>query len=287
MQTLTIDPAVPYLLPSDRPIVIALVGCGGTGSHIAQSLARLAAHCHALGGPSVELGFIDGDRVEHCNVGRQLFSASEVGRNKAQTLAARFSAALGLSIMAIPEMATALLLCERVIAPPRDALGILVGAVDGAAGRKALHDALKSESWHVWLDCGNHESSGQVVVGTTTDLKRLGRAFGLPGVCAALPAPSMVYPDLLVAPPPRPRADCAAAMEDNAQSLMVNQAMAAVAAEYLYNLVVRRRLTTFETVVDLAGLAMRSTPITAANLARVTGLAEAAPQQPKRKKRAA
>ena len=34
-------------------ISIALVGCGGTGSHIAQALASLAAHCRDTGGPRI------------------------------------------------------------------------------------------------------------------------------------------------------------------------------------------------------------------------------------------
>jgi hypothetical protein len=61
-------------------------------------------------------------------------------------------------------------------------------------------------------------------------------------------------------------------MQNDAQSLMVNQMMAGIAAQYLYQLVVQRRLTTFQTVVDLDGLSMRSTPITARTLAEATGL---------------
>jgi hypothetical protein len=41
---------------------------------------------------------------------------------------------------------------------------------------------------------------------------------------------------------------------DNAQSLMVNQMMAAICGQYLYDLVIHRRLTRFRTVVDLESL---------------------------------
>lgn len=266
MQTLTIEPTYPHLIPELRTVSIALVGCGGTGSHIAQSLARLAAHCRDSGGPRIDLAFIDGDTVEAKNVGRQLFSVADIGKNKAQALAARFSAVFGLEINAFPHMLSA----QRL---RLEGYGILVGAVDGAVGRRALRESLSS-GFRLWLDCGNHEHSGQVVVGSATAAQQLVGALKL-GVCAALPTAPLIYPELLVDAPARPREDCAAAMQDNAQSLMVNQMMAAIAGQYLYQLVVSRRLTTFRTVVDLASLTMRSDPITATALSAATGLTPA------------
>lgn len=268
MQTLTIDPAVPFLIPESPTVTIAIVGCGGTGSHIAQAAARLAAHCRDAGGPQILLGLIDGDTVEAKNVGRQLFSAADIGTNKAQALAGRFSAVFGLQVAAFPTM-----LGEQRLG--HGGYGILVGAVDSAAGRRALRTQQAAWGWDLWLDCGNHEASGQVVVGSTAgDPHGLGMtgALKLPGLCGRLPSAPLLYPELLVDAPRRPREDCAAAMQDNAQSLMVNQMMAAIASQYLYQIVVRRRLTTFQTVVDLDSLAMRSDAITAANLSRATGL---------------
>lgn len=281
MQSLLLDPPCPHLLPRDRSIRVALIGCGGTGSHIAQSLARIAAHVRASGLPALELVFVDGDTVEAKNVGRQLFSPIEIGRNKAQTLAARFSAALGLPIRAIPTMLTDD--GWNDLGLRHDEIGVLVGAVDSAAGRTLLARMLR-RNWTYWLDCGNHESSGQVAIGNATAAEKLKTAFALPGVCAALPSPDLVYPDLLAERAKRRRDDCAAQQEDNIQSLMVNQAMAAVAGEYLYNLIVRRRLTVFATSIDLESLSMRSQPITARAIAQACGLDESffSKQQKKR-----
>lgn len=277
MDLLAIDPPIPFLLPAP-PQVIALVGCGGTGSHLAQSLARLVAHVRETHGRTIDLLLFDGDRVERRNVGRQLFSLGELGQNKAQTLAARFSAAFGLRINAIPTMATAELLGRY--APAWGRIGLLIGAVDQAAGRIALHQALQ-HGWHLWLDSGNHERSGQVVIGTSVRRRDLQDALKLGGICTALPAPSLVYPDLVLPPsaPARPEQACAQAMQDNVQSLMLNQMMAAIAAEYVAKLVLQQRITTFETVVDLDTLAMRSTPITAHNLAPYL---PAAPRKPRK-----
>jgi len=266
MQLLTIDPIIPFVV-RPGPMTVALCGCGGTGSHIAQALARIARHWRDGGGAPLRLLFIDGDTVEEKNVGRQLFAPADVGKNKAQILAARFSALFGLAIDAVAEMATVDRLASlggltRRYGGKNDSVGILVGAVDNAVARKSLHGALHQQKcWHLWLDCGNHEEAGQVAVGTETDAAKLHDAIKV-GICAKLPAPSLIYPGLLAATERQRRADCAAAMEDNLQGLMVNMQVAAIAAAYLDGLIVRRRISSFTTVFDQTTLAMRSTPIT-------------------------
>lgn len=270
MQTLTIDPPIPYLVPPNQPIQIGLVGCGGTGSHLAVALARMAYHVREHGGPPLRLSFIDGDHVEARNIGRQLFAGAELGYNKAQTLAERLNAAFGLDIIAVPEMATAALLDE--LAPPYQTIGILVGAVDTASGRRALHEALARSAWRLWLDVGNEHDWGKVLLGTATEQRQLFGALSLGGLCTALPAASLRYPHLLDEHAAPPLGDCATDMRDGLQSLMINQAMAAIAAQYLHQLVSARRIISFETALDLANLTMTSTPITAATLAAASGL---------------
>lgn len=272
MQTLTIETAVPFVV-RPGPLTVFLAGCGGTGSHLAQALARIASHLRQRRA-ELRIIFCDGDTVEEKNVGRQLFTPADVGHNKAMVLADRFNRLFGLQIEALPEMATV----DRLAAVGghsrrhrrHDAsFGILVGAVDTATARKTLHGALRAQKcWNLWLDCGNHEDSGQVIVGGVTDAKQLAGAIKL-GLCAKLPAPSLVAPELLEATARRRREDCAAAMEDNLQSLMINQVVAAAASTYLYKLIVQRRITAFQTTVDLGAQSMRSTPITSRALDEV------------------
>lgn len=293
MRPLVIDRSVPYLLEEGN-FLIVLVGCGGTGSHLALTLARLAAHCRAGGGPALRLIFIDGDHVMAHNVGRQLFSESEVaaGVNKAAALAGRCNAVFGLDIEAIPRMADVALL-RQVLGGGGERHRLLVGAVDGAAGRQACHAIIETadrEGWHpqrrvVWLDLGNDEFNGQVLVGTTASLPRLRRAIALGGLCRDLPAPSLVAPALLAAHVPRPGQACAAAVADNRQSLLVNQQLAAVAGQYLADLVLRRRIEHFRTEVDLLSLSMRSTPITAGAIAGVVRRVTNACRRQQRKER--
>jgi hypothetical protein len=167
-------------------------------------------------------------------------------------------------------MATAALLSE--LTPPYQTIGILVGAVDTASGRRAIHEALARASWRLWLDIGNERDWGKVLLGTATEQHQLRGALRLGGLCTALPAASLRYPHLLDEPANQPQGDCAGDMRDGLQSLMINQAMAAIAAQYLHQLISARRITSFEAALDLANLTMTSTPITAAALAEASGL---------------
>lgn len=238
-----------FKLPRE-PLVIALVGCGGTGSHLALHLVKLVVFARDIGLPLITLVFIDGDTVEPKNTrGRQLFGPGDVGHNKAEVLAARFNANFGLRIVAVPEMATRHVLAS--FAPRAGTTGILVGAVDRPSGRRALHAALRQQSWRIWLDSGNGVSSGQVCFGTATHSKQLQAAVPFPGMCAELPAPSLLYPKLLTEGEETPQLDCAARIDLGEQSLLINVQMAGIMAAYLYALVIDRQIDYFCTTVAM------------------------------------
>ena len=84
---------------------------------------------------------------------------------------------------------------------------MLLGAVDTTAARRVLHDTLaiaqrrRLPGYSLWLDCGNHEHGGQVCVGNRTDPEQLMGAFKVPGICTALPAPSVQLPALITVAP--------------------------------------------------------------------------------------
>src|SRR5262249_6865372 len=122
-----------------------------------------------------------------------------------------------------------------------------------------------------WLDCGNDESSGQVIVGSATRASVLEGVF-TPSckICKSLPAPSLVAPDLLEAKPEELAASkmsCAEIAIANAQTLAVNQTVAAIATDYL-NRMVNGGLKRSATYFDLESGSMRSRYITADEVAR-------------------
>ena len=82
-----------------RPVRIVMLGAGGTGGHIAPHLYRLL---YALDRP-VRFIICDGDVVEEKNLVRQNFIPADLGENKAQVLAERYSKVFGLVTEYIPE----------------------------------------------------------------------------------------------------------------------------------------------------------------------------------------
>lgn len=254
------------LAPADE-VWLYLIGTGGTGSHLALSLARLAYHARAKG-IGVHLTFVDPDRVEMKNVGRQLFCPAEVGQFKTETLALRLNAALGLAIRAIPRPVEALSLDAPVYASDRV---LVLGAVDTHLARRGIHELVtRHRAW--WCDAGNEATAGRVYIGNLGPAA-MAHAPGLDafGWCRGLPLPSVQEPDLLK-PEAReqhfsPPLSCADLTMQDVQSLMVNQLMASIAAQYATDFVLHRRLTTYRTVVSLDPPTVVSLPITETGLA--------------------
>jgi hypothetical protein len=62
-----------------------IIGCGGVGSAIIPSFSLLR--------DPADITLIDGDTLERKNLDRQLFTADQIGRNKAQALGQRYGCA--------------------------------------------------------------------------------------------------------------------------------------------------------------------------------------------------
>lgn len=257
------------LLPPTDTFQLYLIGTGGTGSHLALALARLAWHAKQFN-KTATLTFVDPDRVEEKNIGRQLFCPAEVGQYKAETLAMRFNAAFGLDIQAVP---TALTL--KTLEPESGYPGpgyrhnsLVIGAVDNHLARRVMAEvAARHRCW--WLDMGNEQVSGRLYIGNLADRALLpSLEINEFGICPGLPFPSLQDPDLLEPPAvDAPQLSCADLTAHEAQSLMVNQMIAALAAQYVADFVLARRLTTFKTVFTLEPPAVHSETITDTTLA--------------------
>jgi len=147
-------------------------------------------------------------------------------------------------------------------------LTILVGCVDTAAGRATINQVLelnlyysRSEIPRVWyLDCGNHATAGQILLGSSLETDPEFYNFGGLG-CARLPSPVILAPDLLKPKPEKltNNLSCAEMAMLNLQSEIVNIRVAAEGADYLYRMVAGN-LKGFATYFDLeSGTAQRST----------------------------
>lgn len=257
--------AATLLMPATDRWRFILVGCGGTGSWLAPSVARVASVLQEQG-KEVLLWFVDPDHVEAKNIPRQNFSQAELGLNKAATLAFRFGAAWGVGINASGQPFTFEMAKEWRASP---GVAVVIGCVDNAVARREMAKTIannRSGEAHLvwWLDCGNTESAGQVLFGSCNQPKQLAGAFVGSKICKSLPGPAMVAPDLLKARPEeraKSKLSCAEIQLANAQSLAVNQQVAAIATDYLVR-ITHGGLRKFGTFFDLESGSSRSRYIT-------------------------
>lgn len=256
------------LLPSAEMVVLVLVGCGGTGSWLAPSVVRVARLLVEKQHKEVRVFFIDPDRVEPKNCYRQNFCEAEVGRNKAEALAFRYGAAWGVDVTAVPQPFGAVGFNTQGEKP----LVVAIGCVDNAGARRDIAEFVsriymaEQRAW--WIDCGNHQSNGQVLIGSGGPRPK--DPFQLPGFCAWLPKPTDRHPELLEAEPEAAPDTAALSCADMAladsQGLAINQRIAAEASDYLVRMLVTRDLMKCATYIDLASGATRSRYITPENV---------------------
>jgi len=249
------------LLPQADNITIALVGCGGTGSWLAPSVVRVARLLIEKFNKRVKVYFIDPDQVEAKNCFRQNFCEAEIGRNKAGALAFRYGLAWGIEITAIAKPFNA----DLIKVTPGSQLITIIGCVDNAGARRAICEAVTSgfrhESRLWWLDCGNHQAAGQVLVGSGA--KRPNDPYQLPGFCSWLPLPVERHPELLEDQSDAVASDisclsCADLAMLDSQGLAINQRIAAEASDYLVRMLLTRDLQKQATYIDLVSGSARS-----------------------------
>ena len=193
----------PSLLES--VVNVVLIGAGGTGSHMLTGLAQLHHAMLALGHPGgLNVTVYDDDVVSVTNVGRQMFFPSDVGHNKADVLVNRINMAMGVNWRSVPDR------FEKTVAHT----DLVIGCVDNRATRKFLHGQ-KPWSPIYWLDMGNMQSGGQIILG------EIGRGKSLPNVGDLFPE---TIDDSLDAVDDTPSCSMAEALEK--QSLFINRGMA-------------------------------------------------------------
>lgn len=157
-----------YLLSPPHKITVDLIGMGGTGSQVITNLGRLNMALLAYSHPGLHVRCWDDDIVTEANIGRQLFSAADLGLNKAIVLVSRLNTFYGFDWEARPQRFT-----------KREGLSnITITCVDTAAGRIEIGHILTeskqskdpSDRAIYWLDLGNLQKTGQVILGTVHNI---------------------------------------------------------------------------------------------------------------------
>jgi len=212
---------------------ITVVGCGGTGSFVAEGLARLLP-------PRADLVLIDHDRVEERNLIRQNFRRGDLGRFKSEVLAMRFAREYSLPVA----YSTYPVRVSELRYP-----GLVIGCVDNGLARKDIADRIEEnaltwvggysravprelqsgprvETQLWWIDAGNGENFGQILIGNSN------RFAEQDGRVLALPMPTIQRPDILQEAPAQ--RNCADIPE---QGPVINQVMAGLVIQVVQRLI--------------------------------------------------
>jgi len=230
--------------PDDTRFTILLVGAGGTGAEVLRGLAKASLAARELHQLQVDVQVMDGDTVSPANLVRQPFTRGDIGRNKAECLVNRYNLWFGLSFEAIPAVLT-----ETGGLPGASSYSrpdLVITCVDSARTRALVHRVLRRTPSRYWLDCGNLERTGQVILGEPRhehDRERYGR----------LPVVTELFPELLDperAEPDLPSCSLAEALER--QDLLVNEAVALPAKNLVWQLLTAPKLSWHGAFVDLA-----------------------------------
>lgn len=219
----------------NQQVRIHLVGCGGNGSQMLGGLARLDRAICALGHPGgLHVTAFDYDRVSEANVGRQLFSPADVGQSKAAVLVQRHNLFFGTDWKAVPES-------YEGMRNVRHEARLVITCVDNAKTRRQLHRQFQKAGPVYWLDLGNRQTDGQVVLGEPlprTEWRANGngprKVFTFKD---RLPTVIDLFPELLDETIPEdntPSCSLAEALEQ--QDLFINQSVATWALQLLWRL---------------------------------------------------
>ena len=195
--------------------IVAVVGCGGTGGFVAESLCRLLPR-------DVDLVLIDHDRVEERNLSRQSFYIEDLGKLKSETLAQRLASKFGRQV-AYSTLPMAMMKIPRP--------GLVIGCVDNGLARGDIARAVSDMPYPKWwVDSGNGENYGQILIGNTDIMTEM---LIEDDVCRGLPLPTLQKPELL-AQVPESRS-CAEVAEE--QGPTINLMMAAAVVEVVRRLI--------------------------------------------------
>lgn len=222
---------------------VVVVGCGGTGGYVVGPLARMIRVYNERNRqsysrlPGVALILSDGDVVEEKNLQRQHFIRTDLGRNKAEVMAARYASALGMEIQTLPEYIESK---DAFASMPRTGNAtVVIGCVDNNASRRVIHE------WFVaggpdkfWIDSGNEEESGQVICGF-----RPQRYAGFGQRPFSLPSVVEIYPELLEGDAKfNSELSCAELAESAPQNMMANVTAATLVLNFVQKILYRKPL---------------------------------------------
>lgn len=231
----------------EKRIQVAIAGVGGNGAQVVGLLARLHLAVLALGHPlGLHITAYDPDSVSEANVGRQLWSPSDVGENKAIVAIHRCNQFYGLDWDAVP---------ARYEGARCD---ILVSCVDTRKARRgfARHIEGGAGPSYYWLDMGNEQHIAQCCLGEIPCSYQRRKTPN-----PRLPLPTELFPELRSNAPESETHSCSLRISLQSQGLFINDFAARASMQVLYRLLTKGRITTHGAFINLDTYRMSPIPI--------------------------
>lgn len=164
-----------YIVNPMHQITVAVIGCGATGSYLLYHLARMNIALRAKGHPGIHVTAADGDTVKPHNIGKQLFFEEDIDMFKSIAIIQRINLSYGYNWDAIPDflMRDSVETKTSIIAH-----NVIFSCSDQVETRRIIEDTLihnrrgdqsDRHRVHYWIDCGNAQTTGQVIMYHKTD----------------------------------------------------------------------------------------------------------------------
>lgn len=224
-----------------NPIIVNLIGAGGTGSQVLTALARMNHALIELRHPGIVVRLFDNDKVDHANLGRQLFATAELKQFKAVALINRVNLFFGTNWKAVTERFDKALLHENA---DMARAGLTISCVDTVIARMEIAEVLKAIHRNngsmrnnpvYYMDFGNSRFTGQVILSTVGKIKQpTMKKFK---TVEALPMVTDEFRELLeTAELTDNTPSCSLAEALTKQDLFINSALASLGASLLWQL---------------------------------------------------
>ncbi len=196
-------------------IKVVVIGAGGNGSEVVDTLATFHHALISLGHPAgLEVTVIDDALVRESNLVRQRFWPCDLGQYKSVALVNRYNMMLGLRWEALPERFTG-------TSSALQRAHVVISAVDTASARRAIA-ASESYVGGMWLDLGNAHRHGQVVFGAMDSQKH-----------PQFPNAVDIYPEILTMDDSLEKS-CSAAESIASQDCLINRAVTTAGMSILW-----------------------------------------------------
>ena len=165
-----------HIINPANPVTVNVIGAGGTGSQMLTAIARINHALKSLNHPGLSVTVFDDDRISEANLGRQLFSESEIGLYKSVALINRLNRFFGTNWKARTHRFGDELFNENSYKA-----NLYITCVDTAKSRfevsELLYDLSVNSGYDrerplYWMDLGNSRDTGQVVLSTIGNIKQ-------------------------------------------------------------------------------------------------------------------